>query len=453
MFASDYRREAREALRGNWIRTTLILLLATLLGASAGVTSVDLGSGGVEYDMSLMEYGVSLEQFRDIVRIMLVVLIVLNLISIFIGSLVRVGMFSLGESMFNGEQPRVAMLFPRGIYGKAVGLKLLTMLFVSLWSLLFVIPGIIASYRYAMAEYLLCKYPQLTAMQAIAMSKQRMAGHKMRLFSLELSFIGWSLLCTAPAVILSYVAVGTAASLPMLLTLLAVSLLLSIAGSALLNAYMHLAVCSFFRHLDHPWHGHQAEQQFGWKPAAGESGAPETREQEDPQREEARPAVDTESVAREIFHRHGCSRQRIIEAGEMEIYAACRVDSSVEHRWLREYGQTLMLRFGNDPAALDDLLPLISEYGMDDLLDRAIERVERHSRQSSLPDGEIMNMAGRCLAVVTSGAFADRESYAQRKQAQLADMARRLAAQLEETDPEGGWRSAYAMICQMAEMQ
>ena len=154
MFASDFRRDAREALRKKWLRTSLILLLATLLGATAGITLFETGSGGFEYDMRMMQFGVTLERFRDIMGIVMAVTMAINAISIFIGSLVRVGMFQLADRLIDGEKPRVSMLFPKGVYAKAILLKLLTMLFTTLWSFLFVIPGIIATYRYAMAEYL-----------------------------------------------------------------------------------------------------------------------------------------------------------------------------------------------------------------------------------------------------------------------------------------------------------
>ena len=452
MFASDFRRTAREALRGKWIRTALILLLATLLCATAGVTFFETGSGGFEYDMSLMRFGVTLEDFRDIMSIAMTVTMAINVVSIFVGSIVRVGMFQLGDRLIDGEKPRVSMLFPKGIYAKAILLKLLTMLFVSLWSMLFVIPGIIATYRYAMAEYLLYKYPQLTPMQAISMSKQRMMGQKMNLFVLELSFIGWSLLAALPSSI-GLAAAGALIELAGMSPLqacipLCIGGLASLIGTALLNAYMHTATCGFFRHLDHPWHAHQAETRYGWNPETVETEARDSEEQ--PQQSAPQRPVDTEPLARELFHRYGCSRQRIMDAGEMETYASYRMDSSVENRWLREYGQALMLRFSHDPEALDDLLPLIGEYGMDELLDRAIERIERHIRQNSLPGEEIMNMAGRCLATACGGAFTDRLSYVQRKQAQVFDIAQRLAAELDEKEPDGGWRSAYAMICRLS---
>ncbi len=63
-------------------------------------------------------------------------------------------------------------------------------------TLLFIIPGIIASYSYAMTEYILADHPELSATEAISRSKQMMGGNKWRLFCLQFSFIGWSILCS-----------------------------------------------------------------------------------------------------------------------------------------------------------------------------------------------------------------------------------------------------------------
>ena len=71
----------------------------------------------------------------------------------------------------------------------------MTSLFVTLWSLLFIIPGIIASYRYALAPYLMTENPEIGVMEAISRSKELMRGNKARLFCLQFSFLGWILLC------------------------------------------------------------------------------------------------------------------------------------------------------------------------------------------------------------------------------------------------------------------
>ena len=72
----------------------------------------------------------------------------------------------------------------------------MTSLFTFLWALLFIIPGIVASYRYALAPYLMAENPDIGVMEAIARSKELMRGNKGRLFCLQFSFIGWYLLST-----------------------------------------------------------------------------------------------------------------------------------------------------------------------------------------------------------------------------------------------------------------
>lgn len=69
-----------------------------------------------------------------------------------------------------------------------------TMLFTFLWSLLFIIPGIVKGYAYALAPYLAVEREDLDARACLAESQRLMDGHKWQLFILDLSFIGWMLL-------------------------------------------------------------------------------------------------------------------------------------------------------------------------------------------------------------------------------------------------------------------
>ena len=71
---------------------------------------------------------------------------------------------------------------------------ILTWLFTFLWTLLFVIPGIVKSYAYALAPYIAAEREELDARDCIAESQRLMDGHKMQLFLLDLSFVGWYLL-------------------------------------------------------------------------------------------------------------------------------------------------------------------------------------------------------------------------------------------------------------------
>ncbi len=83
--------------------------------------------------------------------------------------------------------------------GKAILLAVVMEIFIFLWSLLFVIPGIIAAYRYRFAFLNLCENPDIGIMDAIRMSKVQTAGYKWQLFVVDLSFLGWLILsaCTA----------------------------------------------------------------------------------------------------------------------------------------------------------------------------------------------------------------------------------------------------------------
>lgn len=67
-------------------------------------------------------------------------------------------------------------------------------LYTFLWSLLFIIPGIIKAYEYQMIPYLLAEHPDMPKDQAFAMSRQMMKGQKWNAFVLDLSFLGWSIL-------------------------------------------------------------------------------------------------------------------------------------------------------------------------------------------------------------------------------------------------------------------
>ena len=85
-----------------------------------------------------------------------------------------------------------------GMPFRIVLMNILIYLFVVLWSMLLLIPGIIASYRYRMSTYLLIDHPEYSPADCIRESKRLMKGHKWELFCLDLSFIGWALLGGIP---------------------------------------------------------------------------------------------------------------------------------------------------------------------------------------------------------------------------------------------------------------
>lgn len=80
-------------------------------------------------------------------------------------------------------------------YGNALLLQILTGVFTLLWSLLFIVPGIIKMISYSMAPYILAENPEISALEAINLSKRMTDGHKWELFTLYLSFFWWIMLC------------------------------------------------------------------------------------------------------------------------------------------------------------------------------------------------------------------------------------------------------------------
>ncbi len=79
-------------------------------------------------------------------------------------------------------------------YGGNVLMMFLISLYTALWSMLFVVPGIVKGYSYSLAMYIKSENPNIPASKAIELSTRMTNGHKMDLFVLDMSFIGWAIL-------------------------------------------------------------------------------------------------------------------------------------------------------------------------------------------------------------------------------------------------------------------
>ena len=448
MYASDYRRIARDALRGKWKKMALLLLLAGLLGASGGL-SID--GPGVNMQLN----GATRAQWTELLQALATVSAVLGIYQLLIGSWTRVGLYAMYNRVLDGDAPRAGMLFPRGVFWRSVGMNLLRSIYVFLWSLLFIVPGVLAAYSYSMADYLLSRNPQMGATEALRESKRLMYGRRWRLFCLELSFIGWMILCMAPMYFLSagaMLALEGFGSTDGLLVWMLVAMLISMVATVFVDVYSYMASVAFFRDAERGQTWQQQAQQ-GWEENAQRFGGDSfgSAPEDGPVEDSDGPAYSyaDETAARELFTQYGCSRNRMRDAGVLEQYEAYHVDSSSEQLWLRRYGNQLIVRFSHDPGTLDEILELAAEYALDELLIRALERIDRHIRRQSLPDVEILNMAGRTLALAVSGAFDEHPDYVQRRREQVADMADRLEARLREQEPGGDWERTLALVRQM----
>lgn len=211
--SGHFRSIARKALRGFWALTIGVTLVAALLGSGVDFASGSASGGrithsyqdsGEYYNVYIETPGFSMSRtflntpaITRALTIIVPVITVLAVIQLLIGGAIELGLKRYNLDLLTHENPPAfATLFSRfSIWGRAFGLRFMTTLLTFLWSLLFIVPGIIASYRYALAPYLMAENPDMDVMEAIARSKELMDGNKGRLFCLELSFIGWSLLC------------------------------------------------------------------------------------------------------------------------------------------------------------------------------------------------------------------------------------------------------------------
>lgn len=116
-------------------------------------------------------------------------------------SLIISGPFALGLAIFSlalsrNQEARLEQIF-QGFnnFGTALGTYLLMVLFIILWMLLLIIPGIMAALSYSMTFFILADDKSIGAMEAIDKSKQMMYGYRWKLFCLYLRFLGWALLC------------------------------------------------------------------------------------------------------------------------------------------------------------------------------------------------------------------------------------------------------------------
>lgn len=115
---------------------------------------------------------------------------------IFVSGTLLVGLNTINLKAFRREQFDIVELFQpfKSNYTQTLVAYILKSIFTILWTLLFVIPGLIKIFSYSMTEYILAENPKIEGNDAITKSRELMDGHKGRLFLLQLSFIGWILL-------------------------------------------------------------------------------------------------------------------------------------------------------------------------------------------------------------------------------------------------------------------
>jgi uncharacterized membrane protein len=176
----EYRAEARKQLKGRWGMAVLVILISWLIMqafTSKGMT--------YSYVNGQLVRGVNANGFNNLA----------SLISFLLSGPLTYGIATYFMKLVRGSEPLLEDMFGGLKYFiNTFLLNLVTWIFIALWSLLFVIPGIVAMLRYSMSYYIMNDNPGITCMEAINQSKEMMRGHKGKLFLLILSFIGWAIL-------------------------------------------------------------------------------------------------------------------------------------------------------------------------------------------------------------------------------------------------------------------
>ncbi|SFC82036.1 Protein of unknown function [Bacillus sp. 491mf] len=123
--------------------------------------------------------------------------VIISLVLIGLQSIMSYGYCNLTLRLAKRESTTIDDLFEgfrkKNIF-KSIKLALLMSVYVFLWSLLLIVPGIIKCFSYSMAYYIMLDHPEYTASEALKKSQEMMKGHKFDLFILSLSFIGWFIL-------------------------------------------------------------------------------------------------------------------------------------------------------------------------------------------------------------------------------------------------------------------
>ncbi|MDO4554777.1 MAG: DUF975 family protein [Lachnospiraceae bacterium] len=194
--ANDFRKKARDGLSGRWATAVITGLVASILGGSS------FSGQAANMAERTSDSSTFTELFSSISPVILAVVmgilsmaLVWSILILIIGGAVKLGYAEFNLNVVDQREVHFGDLFGGfSRFGQAFLLQLLVTIFVSLWTLLFIIPGIIAAYRYSMAFFILAEHPEMSAMDALRESKQMMAGNKWRLFCLQFSFIGWMIL-------------------------------------------------------------------------------------------------------------------------------------------------------------------------------------------------------------------------------------------------------------------
>ena len=191
----ELKGKAKAFLRKNYWGAFLVSIVIALAGGNSG-----WGGGGSSdsgnHSTFTNNHSVDLTFILIAVVIFIVIMLIIMALRIFIGYSLEVGgrRYFVKSVQYQDNKKCFRFGFDGQNYGGIVKTMLLTDIFIFLWSLLLIIPGIVKSYSYRMVPYILADNPNIGVKKAIALSNEMTMGHKFNMFVLDLSFIGWYLL-------------------------------------------------------------------------------------------------------------------------------------------------------------------------------------------------------------------------------------------------------------------
>ena len=199
----QFKDEALDALRGNWGKAVLLTLIyAILVGLITGPVTYQT----VQMQSYMQENAHSVYQMASLMQDPVYQSMssrlngssgLYTLVSILLLLPLTVGYANaMRKLLVSGDNDLVPNAFHIAFsnYWHKVWTMLWMEILITLWTLLFIIPGIIKSFSYAMTPYIIEEFPELSCTEAIHRSRMMMRGHKFDLFWLWLSFIGWGIL-------------------------------------------------------------------------------------------------------------------------------------------------------------------------------------------------------------------------------------------------------------------
>lgn len=195
----ELKQEARAAMRGNRPSVFLITLVYMIIVLVLQILTYRLMYPGRE----ILAVFRQLAEGRQVLEDTSFGSSALQLALSLMNTAVNFGFMIVCVNISRGISAGFGELFDGfGLFFKVIWLNALISIYVALWSMFFLIPGIIATYRYSMAYYILLDDPELRPGECLRRSSQLMWGNKGKLFLLELSFVGWYLLSVIPGVML-----------------------------------------------------------------------------------------------------------------------------------------------------------------------------------------------------------------------------------------------------------